>query len=403
MRRDCSRAADSLCTARTRLDLFAEPGTQLGISDVRDRAGLKTVDDSLRVSLQRFLDRESQNSGPPFCLIERLRRWGAGPEFKAAIGGRTPRGQVQALAELGRQAFDADLVGCRTEAHRNLEQVVNLGGARTLRERVRAHCVFLFVSLLDPLVLSDDTSRTEALRRVELHGQEHADAALAAGRGAIFLGCHQAHSGFGLRHPHFANWRFTVVRNPSDTAVYPPDWVERSYGPDVDIVPATTAGAARLRDCLAVGGFAALHADFSYPQTVGVPGSLFGRPVLISRSLIRLILRSRVPVLPSSVVRLEPFESRRIRMEIFPPLPLDDLTDSRPGQLRAAMRLSVATECLIRRHPVQWTHWTLLDYRWQQAAVACGQVRRFAGGHREVEFDATRDGFIRAESAGRSD
>lgn len=346
------------------------------MADVRYRAGSKAAGDLLYASLRRFLERESQSVAPQFCLIEQLRRWGAGLDLKAAIGRLTPRRQVEILVNLGRRAFDADVGGCRTAIERNMWHVGDLHGPRTNRERIRDHCVFLFVSLLDPLVLADDANRAEALERVELSGREHADAALAAGRGAIFLGCHQTHSGFGLRHPHFAKRRFTVVRNPSDTAIYPPDWVEQSYGPGVDVVPATAAGASRLRDRLEAGGLAALHGDFTYPDTVGVPGSLFGRPVLVSRSLIRLILRTRVSVLPTSLVRLDPFESCRIRMEIFPPLPMNDLTDSKHDHLRAALRLSVATECLIRRHPVQWTHWTLLEYRWNEAADSALSAKR---------------------------
>ena len=58
---------------------------------------------------------------------------------------------------------------------------------------------------------------------------------------------------------------------------------------------------------------------------------------------------------------------RKIRVEFFPPLPFDDLGNSQRDQMMAAMRLSVATECLIRRYPVQWTHWTSLTHRWREA------------------------------------
>jgi lauroyl/myristoyl acyltransferase len=144
----------------------------------------------------------------------------------------------------------------------------------------------------------------------------------------------------------------------------------------VDFVQTAPGGAARLLDCLKSGGCIALQNDFCFAETVGVPATFFGRPVLVSRSLVKLILRTRAPVLPISVVRLQPFESRKIRVEIYPPLPLDDLTEARRDQMIAAMRLSVATECLIRRYPAQWTHWTSLEQRWSEAVAAWSKLER---------------------------
>jgi lauroyl/myristoyl acyltransferase len=336
---------------------------------VRLQTGSKTVCDALFGSLRLFLRRETETAPRTFCLIEQLRRWGAGADLRAAIDGQSPRRQVETLIGVARRAFDADLGGVRTQIERNLRHDDSLQSPSALQKRMRSHGNFLFVSLLDPIILADDEARAEAMTRVELLGQTHVDAALSSGTGAVFMSCHQTHTAFSLRHPRAANCRFTVVRNPSDEEIYPAGWVERGYGPAVDLVPATIAGAARLRDCLDAGRFAALHGDFSYPETLAVPGSLYGRPVLFSRSLLRLVLRSRVGVYPASVVRLEPFTHRRIRVEIFAPLPFADLADSKPDHLRAALRLSVAMECLIRRHPVQWAHWTLLEQRWHQAAL----------------------------------
>jgi lauroyl/myristoyl acyltransferase len=345
---------------------------------LRSQTGSKSVSEELFDSLRLFLRRETDHAPRPYCLIEQLRRWGAGSDLQAAIEGQSPRQQVETLVGLARRAFETDIGDVRTEIERNLRHDNSLRSASTLAKRMRSHAEFLFVSLLDPVILADDAARADAMTRVELLGQRHAQAALSSGMGAIFMSCHQTHTAFGLRHLQAGNSRFTVVRNPSDAEVYPAGWVERGYGPYVELVPATIAGAGRLLGALEAGYFAALHGDFSYPETLAVPGSLFGRPVLFSRSLMRLILRSRVPVYPASVVRLQPFTSRRVRVEVFPPLPLADLSDSKPDCLRAALRLSVAIECLIRRHPVQWAHWTLLEHRWQQAALHGMTVPNFA-------------------------
>jgi lauroyl/myristoyl acyltransferase len=322
-------------------------------------------------SLRSFLQSGTPGVGSsPAWLVTRIRRWSATPEWSTAARRLRPTEQVEVFAELGRRVFDSDLANYRTDLELNTRRVACLGSARRRRELLREHCAFLFISLLDALVLSDERARDDVLRDVEVRGVEQGDASLAAGRGAILLGCLQTHSGFGLRHPRLAHWKFGVVRHQSATDGYPLGWAEKTYGENVDFVPTTSAGVERLFACLKARGCVAVQNDFSYPQTIGLPGTLFGRPVLVSRSLVKLILRTRAPVLPVNVVRLEPFASRRIRVEIHPPLPLDDLTESKEDQRIAALRLSVATECLIRRYPVQWTHWTLLEYRWREAEAA---------------------------------
>jgi lauroyl/myristoyl acyltransferase len=303
-------------------------------------------------------------------LVTRIRRWSATSAWSTAARRLSPAEQIEVFGELGRRVFDSDLANYRTDLERNTRRVGCLGTPRQRRALLREHCAFLFISLLDAHVLSDERTRTDSLREVEVLGVEQADVSLAAGRGAILLGCLQTHTGFGLRHPRLAHWKFGVVRPQFAADGYPAGWVEKTYGNSADFIPTTPAGVERLFGCLQAQGCVAVQNDFSYPQTIGLPGSLFGQPVLVSRSLVKLILRTKAPVLPVNVVRLEPFASGRIRVEIHPPLPLDDLTDSKQDHRTAALRLSVATECLIRRYPTQWTHWTLLEYRWREAAAA---------------------------------
>jgi len=327
-------------------------------------------------SLCAFLQAEAQQAESGRLTIGGMRRWSATTRWRAMAKRLSPAEQVRVLAELGDRVFDTDLGNYRTDLEFNTQRIGDVGDSRRRRELLREHCAFLFVSLLDPLVLTDERARADAFRRVELTGQEHADATRAAGRGLVFLGCHQTHSGFAFRHPHFAGWKFAAVRNPFDGGGLRPRRSEQAYGETVDFVQTAPGGAARLLDCLKSGGCIALQNDFCFAETVGVPATFFGRPVLVSRSLVKLILRTRAPVLPISVVRLQPFESRKIRVEIYPPLPLDDLTEARRDQMIAAMRLSVATECLIRRYPAQWTHWTSLEQRWSEAVAAWSKLER---------------------------
>jgi lauroyl/myristoyl acyltransferase len=348
----------------------------LEIDDVRNRIGSSTTLDSFEGSLCAFLQAEAQRGVSGRLTIGGTRRWSATAQWRATARRLSPAEQVRVMVELGHRVFDADLGNYRTDLEFNTRRIGDLGGSSRRRELLREHCAFLFVSLLDPLVLTDRPLRAAAFENVELIGQEHADATLAAGRGLVFLGCHQTHSGFAFGHPHFARWKFTAVRNPFDAEGFRARRSEQAYGENVDFVPTTPGGAARLLDCLTSGGCVALQNDFCFSETVGVPATFFGCPVLVSRSFVKLILRTKSPVLPISVVRLQPFESQKIRVEIFPPLPLEDLTEARRDQAIAAMRLSVATECVIRRHPAQWTHWTSLEHRWSQAIPAWSKLER---------------------------
>jgi lauroyl/myristoyl acyltransferase len=340
--------------------------------------------DELYRSLCEYLDAEVRR-GARDWFIGRIRRWSAEPGWIDRVGrlgtarqiGRpgTAR-QVSRLAQLGRRVFDSDLAGWQTFLDDNTRSLAEFSDPDKRRTFLREHTAFLFISLLDHHVLADDAARDAAMERFELCGGEYAKAAIRAGRGLIVLGCHQSHSAFGFRSPRFANRKFLVVRDPSADFGFPSDWAARAYGPSVEFATTSPAGLEKLVDCLAAGGCVALHNDFSFPQTLGLPGSLFLRPVYVSRALVRLILRTRAAVLPTSIVRLEAFADRRIRLEFHPPLALDALTESKRDQAVAAVCLSAATECLIRRYPVQWTHWSALQYRWNEAKDAWSAIDR---------------------------
>jgi lauroyl/myristoyl acyltransferase len=126
-------------------------------------------------------------------------------------------------------------------------------------------------------------------------------------------------------------------------------------------------------------GAVALYNDFRFPESPGIPSLLFGRPVFSSKSLVNFILRTRACILPFTVVRALPFADENLRIEILPELPFDDLGETERDSVMAAMRLGVATECLIRRDPAQWRLWTSLEYRWNEGQSAWSELGRVFG------------------------
>jgi lauroyl/myristoyl acyltransferase len=247
------------------------------------------------------------------------------------------------------------------------------------------------VSLLDPLVLMHDSRRLETFGRAELIGKERLAAAEDRGRGVLLVGCHQSHAGFFLRHPQLSERSFTAVTHD----VTDPNWANRpntaAYGDRVEFAPTNAAGANRMLARVASNGAVAVYNDFWFPGSPGLPSALFGRPVFSSKSLVKFALRTRAPVLPFAVVRVPPFEDEVVRIEILPELPFDDLGESKRDFVVAAMRLGVATECLIRRYPIQWRLWTSLEYRWNEGQSAWSELGRLFGARQSLSLADAAD------------
>lgn len=91
----------------------------------------------------------------------------------------------------------------------------------------------------------------------------------------------------------------------------------------------------------------------------------------MSQSAAGIALKTGATVVPVSVARRRPWESDSARVHFFPPVPLEDLTRSDElGIERAATRMAVVVEALIRRDPEVWRLWGILPDRWRECAPA---------------------------------
>jgi lauroyl/myristoyl acyltransferase len=94
--------------------------------------------------------------------------------------------------------------------------------------------------------------------------------------------------------------------------------------------------------------------------------------VLTSRAIVSLALRTGAAVLPFCITRQFPLEGDEVRLEIFPPLPLEPRRDPDDAYVQEAAQLfGLATEYLIRRYPAQWRLWNSLEHRWSEAEARC--------------------------------
>jgi Kdo2-lipid IVA lauroyltransferase/acyltransferase len=191
--------------------------------------------------------------------------------------------------------------------------------------------------------------------RVETHGVEHIDRAVAAGRRMIFF------SG------HIANWEIAMLaaiqygapvaqiyraaNNPLVDRM-----IRRFRGDGGELIPKGAVAARRAIAVLRRGDNLTLLAD--QKMNDGIPVPFFGRMAMTAPALAALALRFDCEVLP---VRVERLGGARFRLTVFPPLPLRRSGDLH-ADIAALMTLVNSTlEAWIRDRPEEWL-W--LHKRW---------------------------------------
>ena len=184
----------------------------------------------------------------------------------------------------------------------------------------------------------------------------------------------QSHPSFALSHPRLANIDFSIVANTRGGVKEGASPLLNALADRVEVLPASSAAVRRLLARLRSGGVVAVYADYRFPESLGIPVALFGRPVLFARSAVAMALKTRASVLPVAIVRRGELESMEVEVRFFPALPLADLADLSADDdavmTRAVLRFGVAVEALIRYDPAAWRLWGTLQYRWHEAAKA---------------------------------
>lgn len=195
----------------------------------------------------------------------------------------------------------------------------------------------------------------EAGGRVETHGFEHVDRAVAAGRRMIFF--------FG----HIANWEIAMLagvqygipvaqiyragNNPLLDRM-----IARFRGDEAELIPKGTVAARRAIAALRGGTHLTLLVD--QKMNDGIPVPFFGRLAMTAPALAVLALRFDCDVLPARVERLD---GARFRLTVFPPLPVTRSSEPHSDAAALMARVNAMLEMWIRDRPEQWL-W--LHRRW---------------------------------------
>jgi KDO2-lipid IV(A) lauroyltransferase len=189
--------------------------------------------------------------------------------------------------------------------------------------------------------------------RVETHGFEHMDRAVAAGRRVIIFSGHLANWEMGMlaaaQYGVAVAQIYRAANNPLVDAM-----IRRFRGGE--LIPKGRIAARRAIAALRHGAHLTLLAD--QKMNDGIPVPFFGRDAMTAPALAALALRFDCDLLPARVERLQ---GARFRFTVFPPLPLP-----RSGDLHADIRALMATvnqtlEGWIRDRPEEWLS---LHRRW---------------------------------------
>jgi len=204
----------------------------------------------------------------------------------------------------------------------------------------------------------------------ELHGTEHFDAALAAGRGVI------------VAAPHYGNWellnQWLAARTPLAILYAPPDsaigeaFLNRvraaQVGPDtpqrVTQVRADGAAVRQLWRLLKEGGVVGILPDQQPKAGDGEFAPFFGVPALTMTLLGRLAQRTGATVLLAWCERIDDhagdgpaFALPAFALHVEPAPP--GIADADPA--RGVVALNTAVERIARRDPAQY-QWTYKRY-----------------------------------------
>ena len=184
--------------------------------------------------------------------------------------------------------------------------------------------------------------------RVETHGFEHMDRAVAAGRRMIIFSGHIADWEIGmLAAVQYGAEVAQIYRAANNPLIDRMITRFRSIGGE--LIPKGTVAARRAIAVLRRGAHVTMLAD--QKMNDGIPVPFFGRPAMTASALAALALRFDCDVLPARVERLG---GARFRLTVFPPLPLPSSGDHHADVATLMTRVNQTLEGWIRDRPQEW-------------------------------------------------
>jgi Kdo2-lipid IVA lauroyltransferase/acyltransferase len=184
--------------------------------------------------------------------------------------------------------------------------------------------------------------------RVETHGLEHMDRAVAAGRRMIIFSGHIANWEIGaLAAAQYGAPVTQIYRAANNPLV--DRLIARCRGDRGEYIPKGASAARRAFAVLSRGEHLTMLADQKLND--GIPVPFFGRPAMTAPALALFALRFDCDVLPARVERLA---GAHFRLTVFPPLPLPRSGNAQADVATLTAMVNATLETWIRDRPEQW-------------------------------------------------
>ncbi len=247
-----------------------------------------------------------------------------------------------------RRAVVVDNLTRALGAERSPAELVDIGRRcfQHLGMTVVESCTFLFRS---PAVL---------LSRLEVRGAEHLAAAMAGGRGLLFLTAHYGNWELLAASHALERWPLSVMVRPLDSALLDPLIERLRLRCGAEII-SKRDGLRGALDALRRERMVGILLDQNSTHREGVFAPFFGIPASTNRGLAVIALRTGAPVVPVFIRRLP---GGRHVVQAEPPIPPP--ADGDPVAFTAAFNRAI--ELAIRQAPEQW-FW--LHRRWKTRPV----------------------------------
>lgn len=217
--------------------------------------------------------------------------------------------------------------------------------ARVAREAFRN-----YGRMLADFLLLGALERAELSAHLSIDGQEHADRALAGGRGAILTLPHMGSWDFAGGLASILGYRIAAVAEPFFGSLDEVVVATRSLH-GLRVLPLGRAALRGIERALDENSLVALLCDLP-PATGGVEVRLFGRRALVPAGPAAIACRRGVVLLPAYCRRVGP---GLYHVHVDPPIPPP--VEGRAGrEVQATLMQQVVErfEAFIRQHPEQW-------------------------------------------------
>ena len=209
--------------------------------------------------------------------------------------------------------------------------------------------------------------------RIELVGKEYGDAAVAAGKGVMFISGHFAHwETMPITAEQLGYDGSIVYRPPNNPFVA--NWLLRkraSVGPKEQIGKGAR-GLRRIFTLLRRGKAIFMLVDQKTAE--GVPAPFFGRDAMTTNAPAFLALKLGAVLLPASSERLH---GAHFRVQIHPPIEFSPSGNDDRDVLALTAKINQKIEAIVRARPSQWL-W--IHRRWPSPRDKISRKNQALGG-----------------------